>query len=83
MLLSALHPRFRDTGIIWSVVVTALFYATPVLYPLELVPASLGELLALNPLAPLFELARIWVIDPSAPGPARPQVAPSGCWFRL
>ena len=40
MMLSALHPRFRDTGIIWSVAVTALFYATPVLYPLEIVPAS-------------------------------------------
>jgi ABC-2 type transport system permease protein len=70
MILSALHPRFRDTGIIWSVAVMALFYATPVLYPLEIVAGGLGELLALNPLSPLFELARKWVIDPSAPGPA-------------
>jgi ABC-2 type transport system permease protein len=70
MIVSALNPRFRDTGIIWSVAVTALFYATPVLYPIELVPGSIGRLLALNPLAPIFELARKWVIDPSAPGPA-------------
>ena len=69
-MLSALHPRFRDTGLIWGVAVTALFYATPVLYPLEILPERLGELLALNPLAPLFELARKWVIDPDAPGPA-------------
>jgi len=69
MLVSALNPRFRDTGIIWSVGVTALFYATPVLYPLEIVPGTIGRLLALNPLAPLFELARKWVIDPDAPGP--------------
>ena len=71
MIVSALNPRFRDTGIIWSVAVTALFYATPVLYPLEIVPGTLGQLLALNPLAPLFELARKWVIDPDAPGPGR------------
>jgi ABC-2 type transport system permease protein len=70
MLLSALHPRFRDTGVIWGVAVTALFYATPVLYPIEIVGGQLGELLALNPLTPLFELARVWVIDPDAPGPA-------------
>ena len=70
MIVSALNPRFRDTGIIWTVAVTALFYATPVLYPLEIVPGTIGRLLALNPLAPLFELARKWVIDPSAPGPA-------------
>jgi ABC-2 type transport system permease protein len=70
MIVAALNPRFRDIGIIWSVAVTALFYATPVLYPLEIVGGKLGQLLALNPLAPLFELARKWVIDPSAPGPA-------------
>jgi len=70
MIVSALNPRFRDTGIIWTVAVTALFYATPVLYPLEIVPGTVGRLLALSPLAPLFEQARKWVIDPSAPGPA-------------
>jgi ABC-2 type transport system permease protein len=70
MIVSALNPRFRDIGIIWSVAVTALFYATPVLYPLEIVSGTLGRILALNPLAPLFELARKWVIDPTAPGPA-------------
>jgi ABC-2 type transport system permease protein len=70
MTLSALFPRFRDTAIIWSVLVTVLFYATPVLYPLEVVPKLLRDLLLLNPLAPLFELARKWVIDPGAPGPA-------------
>jgi ABC-2 type transport system permease protein len=68
--LAALHPRFRDTGILWSVAVTALFYATPVLYPLDIVSSTLSRLLSLNPLAPIFELARKWVVDPSAPGPA-------------
>ena len=69
-LLSALYPRFRDTGIIWSVAVTALFYATPVLYPLEMVSGTLARVLSVNPLTPLFELARKWVVDPEAPGPA-------------
>ena len=68
-ILSALYPRFRDTGIIWGVFATALFYATPVLYPIDVVSGKLRDLIALNPLAPLFELARKWVIDPDAPGP--------------
>jgi ABC-2 type transport system permease protein len=79
MLLSALYPRFRDTSILWGVGSTALFYATPVLYPLEMIPGRLGELLALNPLAPLFELARMWVIDPGAPGPA--EAAGGAAWL--
>ena len=70
VMLSALYPRFRDVGIIWAVFATALLYATPVLYPLEIVSGGLGRLLALNPLSVLFELARRWVIDPEAPGPA-------------
>jgi ABC-2 type transport system permease protein len=70
MALSALYPRFRDTGIIWGVAVTALFYATPVLYPLEFLSGRLRDVIALNPLSPIFELARKWVIDPHAPGPA-------------
>jgi ABC-2 type transport system permease protein len=48
---------------------TALFYATPVLYPIDKVPHTLRDVILANPLAPLFELARKWIIDPSAPGP--------------
>jgi ABC-2 type transport system permease protein len=67
MILSSLYPRFRDVGIIWTVFATALFYATPVLYPLSKLSGTFGTLAAMNPLAPLFELTRRWVIDPSAP----------------
>jgi len=68
MIVSSLFPRFRDTAIIWSVFVTALFYGTPVLYTLDVVPQTLRNVMLLNPLAPLFELARSWIIDPNAPG---------------
>jgi ABC-2 type transport system permease protein len=70
MTLASLYPRFRDMTIIWSVLSTVLFYASPVLYPLEKVPGTLRDILLLNPLAPLLELARVWVIDPDAPGAA-------------
>ena len=69
-ILSALYPRFRDTAIIWGVAATALFYATHELNPDDIVSTRLRELISLNPLTPLFELARKWVIDPHAPGPA-------------
>ena len=38
MIVSSLYVRFRDIAIIWGVVATMLFYATPVLYPLEACP---------------------------------------------
>jgi ABC-2 type transport system permease protein len=69
MILSSVYPRFRDAAIIWSVLATVLFYGTPVLYPADVVPDPLGQIIQVNPLAPMFELGRKWVIDPSAPGP--------------
>jgi ABC-2 type transport system permease protein len=68
MIVSALYPRFRDLGIIWTVAVTALFYATPVLYPITAVSPTVRDVVALSPLAPIFDVARKWVIDPGAPG---------------
>jgi ABC-2 type transport system permease protein len=70
MLVASLFPRFRDMAIIWTVASTVLFYGTPVLYPLDVVPDTLRDVILVNPLAPLFELARKWVIDPSAPSPS-------------
>jgi ABC-2 type transport system permease protein len=69
MIVSSLYPRFRDMAIIWSVLSTLLFYATPVLYPIEVVPEPFKSILLVNPLTPLFELGRKWVIDPNAAGP--------------
>jgi ABC-2 type transport system permease protein len=79
MLLSSLYVRFRDVQIIWSVLVTMLFYATPLLYPLEIVPDRFHDLLFLNPLTPLFVEARHWIIDPSAPT----AVSAAGGWLQL
>jgi ABC-2 type transport system permease protein len=67
MILSALYPRFRDLAIIWAVFSTALLYASPVLYPIQRAGGTLQHLLAFNPLAPLFELTRRWLIQPGAP----------------
>jgi ABC-2 type transport system permease protein len=66
MLLSALYVRFRDVEIIWSVLALVLFYGTPILYPIEIVPDEYREFLLINPLAPIFEQARVWIIDPTA-----------------
>jgi ABC-2 type transport system permease protein len=69
LIVASLYPRFRDMAIIWGVLATVLFYATPILYPVDKVPESLRDLILVNPLAPLFELARKWIVDPTAPGP--------------
>ena len=70
MILSALYPRYRDVSLIWSVLSLALFYATPVLYPLSFVSSSFfRDVIALNPLTPIMTLAQRWITEPSTPWP--------------
>jgi ABC-2 type transport system permease protein len=69
MLLSALYVRIRDVWIMWTVSATILFYATPVLYPIDYIPdGTLQDIIAMNPLSPIFEQANEWLMNPDAPG---------------
>lgn len=70
MMLSVLYVRFRDVLIIWTVAAQVLFYASPILYPIEIVPDAYRGLMMVNPLAPIFDQVRVWVLDPNAPSAA-------------
>jgi ABC-2 type transport system permease protein len=68
VLLACLYVRYRDVGQAWHPLSRLLFYASPVIFPFELIPQGfLRSLAAVNPLSPLFVQARHWIIDPSAP----------------
>ena len=60
--LSAVFVRFRDVGYIWEVAIQGAFYATPILYPLSLIPASAAKLLMLNPMAQIIQDARFILV---------------------
>ena len=50
MLLSSLAVFFRDVCHLWGVVITAWTYATPLFYPLSLLPDWMQKAEALNPM---------------------------------
>jgi ABC-2 type transport system permease protein len=56
--LSGFYVRFRDVDYIWQVVMQAAFYATPILYPLSVVPQRWARILVLNPVAQIIQDAR-------------------------
>jgi ABC-type polysaccharide/polyol phosphate export permease len=62
LLLAGMAPFFRDLAQILEVLLLALFFASPVVYPVELAQANLGRvgavLFRLNPLAGLLTLVR-------------------------
>jgi ABC-2 type transport system permease protein len=73
MLLSALYVPFRDVRPIWDVAQQALFYATPILYPIEKVAErsdTLVKVVMSNPLAVIVQEFRHLLIGPDAPSAA-------------
>jgi ABC-2 type transport system permease protein len=80
LLISALNVRFRDVAIIWTVAATVLLYGSPIIYPITILdPSFLKDVLLANPLTLIFEQARAWIIDPSAPG----AVSVAGGWLNM
>jgi ABC-2 type transport system permease protein len=71
MLLSSLFVRYRDVQPIWEVLAMAIFYATPILYPLEVVQLDWAQKLIMhNPFAITMQQIRHAVFDPSVPSAA-------------
>lgn len=58
LLLSALNVRFRDVRYVLPLFMQAWLMATPVAYPMELVPAGLRPWFELNPMAGAVALFR-------------------------
>jgi ABC-2 type transport system permease protein len=70
LLLAALYVRFRDIRPIWDVALQALFYATPILYPITLVQEkseTVAHILMASPLAALIQEARHLLLGPGTP----------------
>ncbi len=75
LLLSALFVNFRDVEPIWEVVAQALFYGTPILYPLsiviEKVSLTAAQIMLANPLAAAIQQLRHAIVDLSYQSPGQ------------
>jgi ABC-type polysaccharide/polyol phosphate export permease len=70
LALCALNVYFRDIGLLWSALLPALFYLTPIAYPPDLVPDGLRWVAALNPLYHFIGLVRSVIVEGNAPNAA-------------
>lgn len=72
LILSVLYVRFRDLGYIWELFIQALFYATPLLYPLSYVTTNFSPLAAkimlLNPIAQIAQDLRTVLVTDQTTG---------------
>lgn len=67
MLLAALAVFFRDVIHLWSVVITAWTYATPLFYPVSILPGWMQEVMQFNPMYHYVTYFRDIVLYGTAP----------------
>jgi ABC-2 type transport system permease protein len=68
LVLTTLFVRFRDVSQVWELASQLLFYASPIIYPLGLLPPWARTLSMLNPFTQVMQDIRIIVIAHSPPG---------------
>ena len=68
MLLSALAVFFRDIIHLWSVIVTAWTYATPIFYPISILPDWMATIMNFNPMYHYVTYFREIVLWGQTPG---------------
>lgn len=62
LALAALNVLYRDVQFIWAVLLQAGYFATPIMYPVDIFPANLRSIVLLNPLARVIVAARDTII---------------------
>jgi ABC-2 type transport system permease protein len=66
LLLATVFVRLRDIRQLWELGLRILFYASPIIYPLHLLPAWAAKLVLLNPFAQVIQDVRAVVLDEDA-----------------
>lgn len=68
LLVGTINVFFRDLEHLTEVALTLLFYVTPIIYPLDLVPESYKPFLLINPMTALIEGWHDVLVDNELPG---------------
>ncbi len=66
-LLGAINVKYRDITSIWDVVIQALFYAVPIIYPISMIAATsdiAAKAILLDPIAQVIQDVRYLLITP-------------------
>jgi len=55
LILATLYVWFRDLAHIWEILLQIMFYATPIIYPLSVVPLKYQKIAFFNPIAQIIQ----------------------------
>jgi len=65
--LASLNVYYRDVQYIWAVFLQAGFFASPIIYPISIIPQKYFWIIKLNPMTPIIDMLRGSVIYSTFP----------------
>lgn len=63
LFTATVYVRLRDLDQIWEVLLRILFYATPIIFPIDILPDNVRKWVYLNPMTFIIERSRSVLID--------------------
>lgn len=63
LITAPLYVKFRDLAMIWEVMLMIIMYASPIIYPLSLLPAKSQQIILMNPVAFIVHFNKQALID--------------------
>ena len=63
LITAPLYVKFRDLSMIWDVLLMIIMYASPIIYPLAMLPAEYHPYILLNPLAFIIHFTKESLIN--------------------
>lgn len=63
LITAPLFLKYRDLNQIWEVLLTLGFYASPIIYPLSLIPLKYQPYLWINPMSYLIHYTKLALVD--------------------
>lgn len=63
LIAAPLYIQFRDLLMIWEVLISALFYASPIVYSLDMMPIGAQRVILINPMAFIIHFTKTAMID--------------------
>ncbi len=58
-IAAPLYVKFRDISQIWEVAISAMFYASPIVYPLSILPAKYHSIILASPIAYIIHFTKM------------------------
>jgi lipopolysaccharide transport system permease protein len=63
LLAAPIYAKLRDLSMIWEVLVSLLFYASPVIYPLKIMPVTIQKIELANPMGFIINFTKLALIS--------------------